>query len=248
MADSSTIPEHSGAPANGLADDRPVATPGRRVKKGERLSEEHRRKVSEGVKRAAAERRERGEGKRSADRPPKPKASATPPADTKAADLASIREMLGMVLVAPSALGAMRGDAWLTGHFMQRGPELSDAIVGEASRNDAFRTYLAKLAAAARGASLIGALAMYVAPPLMHFGIVPGAELLGVPVVAPPAPGRPPQQGAPVPGRSPQFVAPERGPATAPPSDPPPGAPTAAYDPLAAELAEDAPPLPIEPV
>jgi hypothetical protein len=232
------ISEHPGAPANGLADDRPVATPGRRVKKGERLSEEHRRKVSEGVKRAAAERKAQSEGKRSGDRPPKPKTSI-PPADTKAADLASIREMLGMVLVAPSALGAMRGDAWLTGHFMQRGPELSDAIVDEAARNDAFRAYLAKLAAAARGATLIGALAMYVAPPLMHFGIVPGAAMLGVPVVAPPATGGPPPQGAPVPGRSPQFVAPERGPATAP-------EPVA--DPLEAELVEDAPPLPIEPV
>jgi hypothetical protein len=242
-------------------DDRPVAEPGRRVKKGERLSEEHRRKVSEGVKRAHAEKAARAKGERTADKPPKPKAARAAAPDTKAADLQAIRELLGGILTAPSMLGAIRGDAWLTGHFMQRGPELAEAIVAEAARNDAFRVYLVRIAKAAQGASLIGALALYILPPLMHFGVAPGAEILGVPVVAPPTQGRGPGMAPPVPGQTPQFVAPERGPAQVVPEAP--GVPLTddqvrgmGYEPddLAAELAEheDAggmvPPLPMEPV
>ncbi|HEX3561825.1 MAG TPA: hypothetical protein VHU24_03215 [Solirubrobacterales bacterium] len=257
-------------PAGGdeLAEDaRPVESDARRRGKERwaRLSDAE--KQAEKDKAAAGRQRakEAKEGKRGGDSAPKRKATRTPPVDTKAADLAAIRELLGGVLSAPSMVGAMRGDAWLTSHFMTRGPQLADAIVAEAARNDAFRAYLVRIAKAAQGASLIGAVAMYVLPPLMHFGIAPGAELLGVPVVEPPlAPGAR-AAAPPVPGRTPQFVAPERGPAERMP-DPPSvrvdG--VAAFreefgdgpytDELAAELrgSEDtggmAPPLPMEPV
>jgi hypothetical protein len=216
----------------------------------------HSQKIRDGIRR----KKEREEGRSGGDRPPRAKASRTPPADTRAADLLMIREMLANVLMTPSVVGAMRGDAWLTSHFTTRGPRLADAIVEEAARNDAFRAYLLRIAKATQGASLIGAVAMYVLPPLMHFGIAPGAELLGVPVVEPPlAPGA---QAPPVPGRTPQFVAPERGPARVVP-EPPAGPPLSddqmrgmGYEPddLAAELAEHeeaggiVPPLPMEPV
>lgn len=221
--------------------------------------DERREKIKAGQQKA----REAKEGKKGGDKAPKPKAVRNAPQDSKAADLQSIRELLGGLFAAPSMLGAMRNDPWLTSHFITRGPELAEAIVAEAARNDAFRAYLLRIAKAAQGASLIGALAMYVLPPLMHFGIAPGAEILGVPVVAPPA--GPAAQARPVPGQSPQFVAPQRGPAEVVPE---PGSVRVdgmagfreefgdgpLTDELAAELAEheDAggmvPPLPMEPV
>lgn len=229
------------------------------------LSEAEKAERSEKIKAGQRKAKEAKEGKRGGDSAPKPKATRAAPQDSKAADLQAIRELLGGILSAPSFVGAARGDAWLTSHFMQRGPELAEAIVAEAARNDAFRAYLTRIAKAAQGASLLGAVAMYVLPPLMHFGIAPGAELLGVPLVAPPA--GPVDQARPVPGRSPQFVAPQRGPAEVVPERPearlPPDAGVedlAAWaaasegDDLAAELREheDAggivPPLPMEPV
>lgn len=213
-------------------------------------------KAAEGRRRA----KEAREGKRGGDSAPKSKGpSAAARQDSKADDLALIRDFLSTILVAPSAIGAVTADPWLTGHFVEQGPQLANAIVDEASRNDAFRAYLIKIAKAARGVSLIGALAMYLAPPLMHYGVLPGAAMLGVPVKdVPVGPG----EQRPVPGSVPHFVAPERGPAEAPPvsRETPPqwvedmNLTVEAADDLAAELRdhEDAggmtPPLPMEPV
>ncbi len=267
MSEAGTIPDPGGG--GELKQDKPMSEASRKARERRAAmtdaeKEAHRQKVVEGI----ARKKEREEGKKGGDRPPRTKPKATPTADTRAGDLQKIREFLGMVLAAPSAVGALRGDAWLTGHFMQRGPELADALVAEAARNDAFRAYLLKIASAAQGASLIGAAAMYVLPPLMHFGVAPGADLLGVPVVEPPnAPGAQ-RQAAPVPGRDPQFVAPERGPAEVVPQMEQTAwqrmtdedreymqtvTPSMADD-LAAELAEHeeaggmVPPLPMEPV
>jgi hypothetical protein len=256
-----------------LAEDaRPVESEARRrgkerwAKLTEAEKQAEKDKAAEGRRRA----KEAKEGKRGGDSAPKAKSKSAraAPQDSKAADLVAIRELLGAVFTAPSMVGAMRGDAWLVDHFTTRGPELAEAIAAEAGRNDAFRAYLVRIAKAAQGASLIGAVAMYVLPPLMHFGIAPGAELLGVPVVAPSEdPTKPFGGGPPVPGRTPQFVAPQRGPAEVVPPRPeaqlPPDATAedlAAWaaasegDDLAAELAEHeaaggiVPPLPMEPV
>lgn len=209
----STEPDIIPDPGGGgelIEDSRPRSAPkGSWASLSDAEKEERRAKIKAGQRRA----REAKQGKRGGDSAPRPKSSRTPPADTKAADLAAIRELLGGVLSAPSMLGAMRGDPWLTSHFMTRGPELAEAIVAEAGRNDAFRAYLVKIAKAAQGASLIGAVAMYVLPVAMHFGMMPGAELLGVPVVK--APAGPGTAAPPVPGETPQFVAPRRGPAEA---------------------------------
>lgn len=175
--------------------------------------EAHRQKISEGVRRAAEKKRAKARGEKSADDAPRAKtgargATASPAADqVKATELASIREGLSFLLSAPSMVGSAKGDPWLTDHFLVRGPALAAAIADEAARNDQFRAYLVRLVGVLRGASLIGALAMYVGPVLMHMGTMP--NLLGVPVVGQPQPGAPPQ---------PHFVAPERGPAV--PVDP----------------------------
>lgn len=173
--------------------------------KTEAEKEEHRRKVSEGVKRAAAKRKAKERGERDADDAPRAKggarASGQAAGETKTAELIAIREGLTMVLCAPSMVGSAKGDPWLTDHFLQRGPALAQAITDEAARNDQFRAYLVRIVGLMRGASLIGALAMYVGPVIMHMGAMP--NLLGVPVVGERPAGAPP--------RAPHFMAPERG-------------------------------------
>ncbi len=243
-----------------LKDARPVAEPGRRVRKGERLSDEHRRKVSEGVKRAAAERKARERGEPSADKPPKPKRERAAAPDRRAGELQLIREWAGAVLSAPAMVGGIAGDPWLTDHFTTRGPALADALVKEAERNEKLRAMLINIATAAGPAALLMQAGLYIALPLMHFGALPGGELLGVPVINR-GPMEPPR---PEPGRTPPFVAPEHGPAVAPMPDPPPpahwvdvdevaAAADVPADELAAELAAHEngggmmPPLPIEP-
>jgi hypothetical protein len=255
----SEIPENSPGPDHGLEDDRPVAKPGRRVRKGERLSEEHRRKVSEGVRRAAERRKAQEAGDGAADNPPKskPRTAGRPSqAERRAGELRQIREWAGAALAAPAMIGAVAGDPWLTDHFTARGPALADALVREAERNERLRVMLVNIATAAGPAALIVQVALYIGLPLMHFGALPGAPIFGVPVLD----RRPPPR--PEPGAAPPFIAPERGPAEAPPDRPLSREEwvdaTATYmgadpDELAAELAAHEngggmlPPLPIEP-
>lgn len=256
MSEPGIIPENSAGPDRGLADEKPVAKPGRRVQKGEQLSEETKRKISEGVKAAQARRR----GEASGDKPPKAKRSQAQPPDRRAEELRMIREWAGGLLAAPAMVGGIAQDPWIVDHFTTRGPALADALVKEAERNDRLRAMLVNLASAAGPAALIIQTALYVGLPLMHFGVLPGAPIFGVPVIrqAPRAPQRP------EPGETPPFIAPERGPATAPPGRPiaegwesveqaaeHTGIPV---DALAAELAAHEngggmmPPLPMEPV
>jgi hypothetical protein len=225
--------------------------------KGSKHSAETRAKISARSREAHARRR----GEASGDKPPKAKRTRGPVADRKAEDLRLIREWAGAVLAAPAMLGAATSDPWLVDHFTTRGPALADALVKEAERNERMRAMLVNLATAAGPAALLLQAGLYIALPLMHFGVLPGAPLLGVPVVRQAAPARP------VPGAQPPFVAPERGPATAPTPAAVPegfasweewaaaeGIPTIDDDELAAELAAHEngggmmPPLPIEPV
>lgn len=216
--------------------------------KGSKHDAATRAKISQKVKEAHARRR----GEAAGDKPPKPKRSQSAPEDRKAGELQLIREWTGAILAAPAMGAAAIKDPWLVDHFTTRGPALANALVSEAERNDRLRVMLVNLATAAGPAALIFQVALYIAPPLMHFGVLPGADALGVPKVGPPNP-------QPQPGASPPFIAPERGPATAPE-----GAKVAEQvaaefpgiypDDLAAELAAHengggmAPPLPIEPV
>jgi hypothetical protein len=261
MSDTATIPEHPGAPAAGLSGESDASRRGK--ERWAAMSEADKAAHREKVKAGQQKRRERDEGKRGGDDAPKPKRRSAGAAaiDTKTDDLDLIRRLVGTVLTAPAAIGAATRDPWLTQHFMQQGPALADAVVEEAARNDAFRAYMVRIAKAARGVSILGALAMYVAPVLMHYNAIPGAALLGVPVVEGPPPE--PTRAAPVPGSTPPFVAPEHGPAEAPKVQSWVDAPDPGWiadvadqaqvpaDELAAELAgaEGAmPPLPLEPV
>lgn len=234
-----------------IAENTPGAPKGR-WGKGSKHDAATRAKISAKVKEAHARRR----GEAAGDKPPKPKRTRTPPADRRADDLRLIREWAGAVLAAPAMLGAATSDPWLVDHFTTRGPLLADALVKEAERNDRMRVMLVNLATAAGPAALLLQAGLYVALPLMHFGVLPGAQQLGVPQVR----RVPPEQ--PMPGQQPPFIAPERGPAQAPVSPEVEAEQlriiaeenATPVDDLAAELAAHEngggmmPPLPIEPV
>jgi hypothetical protein len=113
----------------------------------------------------------------------------------KATEVLAIREGLTELLIAPAMGGAALQDPWLTDHITERGPALAQRIAAECERNDRLRKLC--YGAVTGGGQLMLALelAAYVGLPLMHFGVIPGAEGLGVPRFQ--RPGPPPPQAQP---------------------------------------------------
>lgn len=194
-----------------------------------------------------------GRRKASADKPPRSqKSGAAKRSEKKAGELADIRSWLSRWLMAPAGAAAMAGDAWMVDHFTNRAPKLANAIVEEAERNEQLRRWLISIVRASGPAVLVGELAMFVGLPLIHLGKAPFAEQLA-PVLGVPVLRQAPQRRGPTPGEQPPFVAPRRGPATAPgvddvpPPPPAPEPPPPPSDELEAEL-QEAPPVPMEAV
>lgn len=134
------------------------------------------------------------------DHKPKSKSGAAKRGERKAKEIAEIeagfRELLGL----PGLVAGMKGDAWAVDHFARAAPDLAGRIAAECERSDAFRKYCLS-AVKAQGFTMLGvATFMYLAPPLMHWGLIPGAEALGVPVMrkqeAPKAQAPPQQEEA----------------------------------------------------
>ena len=158
---------------------------------GWKHTEESKRKMAEA--RAA---RDQGGG----DLPPKPKSGAAKRSDRKAADIRLIREGFAELLQLPAMAAAVKGDEWGVDHFTTRGPILAERIATECERNEQLRRWCVKALKAQSVTMLAVEGFMYVVPALMHYGIVPGAEGMGVPVIRgkePPRrsePQRPPEQ------------------------------------------------------
>lgn len=180
--------------------------------------------------------KKRGPGRpRKTDKAPKPrKSGAQQRQDRKAADIRLIREGFAELLSMPGMLAAAKGDVWAVDHFTKQGPKLADRLAAECERNTKLRQLCVKMLTAQTLLFLGVEAFFYIVPALMHYGIVPGAERMGVPVVA--------------------GGAKQAGPRGAPPSPPPAQQPEPEepepepIDPLAAELAEDEiPPMPVSP-
>jgi hypothetical protein len=198
-----------------------------------------------GEPKAKAKRKRR----RTKDKAPRKQPSgAEKRAGRKAAELQLIGEFFNRWLTAPAVLMAAKGDAWAASHFTTQGPMLAEQIVAECERNTVLRDYCVKIAKAQAVLGLGGAIALYVGPMLMHYGIVPGGEMLGVPIVG--AAKKP--EG----GKAPPFYQPKAPP---PPPEPEPEVDLepepepmeeergqAVDDELAAELAAREAPPPVE--
>lgn len=141
----------------------------------------------------------------SKDKKPRTKPKDPPKQTGKASvDLKDVEVLLAEALKAPAVPSAMFGDEWAAEHFTLWGPALAHNLVQAAEHSPWLRR---KLEAAATGeaamaqlmlvAGLGASVAMYLAPPLVHWLNVPVPEkarlLMGVPLreEAPDAAGAP---------------------------------------------------------
>jgi hypothetical protein len=137
------------------------------------------------------------------DAPPRRRRSRVSKKDTKAIEDA-LRELLQM----PAVPAAMLGDEWMAAHFTRQGDALANKIAIVSERNPVLRSWCMKAMEGEGTAVLLIAALLYTAPPLFHFGVIPGGEVIGVPVLkmnrqpaTPPAPApeTPPAREAPEP-------------------------------------------------
>jgi hypothetical protein len=102
--------------------------------------------------------------------------------ERRAADLKLIEAGFTELLIdTPAMIGGMTGDKWLVQHTMITGPTTVARIVAEAERSDRFREIAKKAVSGQSIAMLVIALGSYLVPIGAHYGIIPGAEQMGVP-------------------------------------------------------------------
>lgn len=164
----------------------------------------------------------------------KPASGAAKRTAKKTRELALIQSGLTELLSFPAMAAGMAGDQWAVDHFTERGPALADRLTAECERNAQLRAMVLKIVQGQGYMMLVIELGLYAAPPLLHYGILPGAEKIGVPTLpgAQKGPQRPP--GPPRAPRQPQGAP--------PPPQPPPAPPEAEQAPEreAWEVAEEA--------
>lgn len=138
---------------------------------------------------------------------------------------AQIADGLAEILQIPAVPATILGDQWAAEHFTQQGRAFAERIALVSERNVVLRGWCERAIEGESIAVLFVAGLMYAAPPMMHLGILPGGEMLGVPVlrrqsadpIVPPAP-----EQAPI--RTPPPAQKYGGSPTEVPDSPPPGA------------------------
>jgi hypothetical protein len=116
----------------------------------------------------------------------------------------AIEDALTEILQIPAVPAAMLGDQWMAEHFTTQGRQLANRIAITSERNPVLRGWCERAMEGEGIAVLLIASLMYAAPPLMHFGIIPGGQMIGVPVLRKTAPG----EAGPVPAGPPRAAGP----------------------------------------
>lgn len=146
--------------------------------------------------------------------PPEPEPASSPPRDNPPGNVSDaeprrprrarvtkkgtqqIEDALAEILQIPAVPAAVFGDHWMAEHFTVQGRAFANRIATVSERNPVLRAWCEKALEGESVAVLLMAGVMYAAPPLMHFGVIPGAEMLGVPKLVknapPPTPGMEP--------------------------------------------------------
>lgn len=102
-----------------------------------------------------------------------------------------IEDALAELLQIPAVPAAMFGDAWMADHFTTQGRQLANRIAIVSERNPVLRAWCERMMEGESIAVLFMAALMYAAPPLMHFGVIPGGSMMGIPVLAKKQPAEP---------------------------------------------------------
>jgi hypothetical protein len=117
-----------------------------------------------------------------ADEAPRRRRGPASKAERRRADLKVIESGFSELLIdTPAMLGTLTADPWLVDHTSLQGPLTVMRIVAEAERSDRFREIALKAVSGQSIAMLLVALGSYLVPIGAHYGIVPGAEQLGIP-------------------------------------------------------------------
>jgi hypothetical protein len=95
----------------------------------------------------------------------------------------AIEDALTEILQIPAVPAAMLGDEWMADHFTTQGRQLANRIAITSERNPVLRGWCERAMEGEGIAVLFIASLMYAAPPLMHFGVIPGGEMIDVPVL-----------------------------------------------------------------
>lgn len=111
-----------------------------------------------------------------------------------------IEDGLAEILQIPAVPASILGDDWAAQHFTDQGRAFANRIAVVSERNPVLRGWCERAIEGESIAVLFIAGLMYAAPPMMHLGIIPGGEVLGIPVlrrqmagpIVPPAPEQAP--------------------------------------------------------
>jgi hypothetical protein len=101
----------------------------------------------------------------------------------------AIEDALTEILQIPAVPAAMFGDNWMAEHFTVQGRQLANRIAITSERNPVLRGWCERAMEGEGIAVLLIASVMYAAPPLMHFGVIPGGQMMGIPVLRKPQAG-----------------------------------------------------------
>lgn len=110
-----------------------------------------------------------------------------------------IEDGLAEILQIPAVPASLLGDQWAAAHFTNQGRALANRIAVVSERNPVLRGWCERAIEGESIAVLLMAGVMYAAPPLMHLGVLPGGEMLGIPVLRRAAPEPEPVPSVPVP-------------------------------------------------
>lgn len=108
----------------------------------------------------------------------------------------AIEDALTEILQIPAVPASIFGDEWMAEHFTVQGRQLANRIAISSERNPVLRGWCERAMEGEGIAVLLVASLMYAAPPLMHFGVIPGAELMGIPKLVKVQPGAGPVPAA----------------------------------------------------
>lgn len=116
----------------------------------------------------------------------------------------AIEDGLREILQMPSVPASIFGDQWAAQHFLIQGAAFANKIAVVSERNPVLRSWCDRALQGESIAVLLMSGMMYAGPALLHFGVVPGGELLGVPVLAKRRQAAPPPPAG-APADAPEF-------------------------------------------